>query len=69
MRGVASPRIQHGSGGLGALSPLRGGEERVGLGRTDEVSAAYRQARERTRNEAERAFLTARLTERETPPA
>ncbi|MFF3256072.1 hypothetical protein ACFYWP_34850 [Actinacidiphila glaucinigra] len=39
------------------------------LGRREEASAAYRRARELTRNEAERAFLTARLTERETPPA
>ena len=39
------------------------------LGRREEASAAYRRARELTLNEAERAFLTARLTERETPPA
>ncbi|MFG2306676.1 RNA polymerase sigma factor [Actinacidiphila glaucinigra] len=38
------------------------------LGRREEASAAYGQARELTRNEAERAFLAARLTERESPP-
>ncbi|PAZ11179.1 RNA polymerase subunit sigma-24 [Streptomyces sp. SA15] len=39
------------------------------LGRTDEAAAAYRQALELTGNEAERAFLTARLTHQETSPA
>ncbi|OAH11274.1 hypothetical protein STSP_54080 [Streptomyces jeddahensis] len=39
------------------------------LGRTDEAAAAYRQALELTGNEAERAFLTARLTDEETSPA
>ncbi|MFJ9831863.1 RNA polymerase sigma factor [Streptomyces sp. NPDC101169] len=36
------------------------------LGRTDEAAAAYRQALELTGNEAERAFLTARLTRHQT---
>ena len=39
------------------------------LGRTDEAAAAYRQALELTGNEAERAFLTGRLTDQETSPA
>jgi RNA polymerase sigma-70 factor (ECF subfamily) len=39
------------------------------LGRTDEAAAAYRQALELTGNEAERAFLTARLNGQETSPA
>ncbi|MFE2318592.1 RNA polymerase sigma factor [Streptomyces sp. NPDC059441] len=39
------------------------------LGRTDEAVAAYRQALELTGNEAERAFLTGRLTDLETSPA
>ncbi|MGW2445978.1 RNA polymerase sigma factor [Streptomyces sp. NPDC001675] len=38
------------------------------LGRTDEAAAAYRQALELTGNEAERAFLTARLTRHQTSP-
>ncbi|MER5381918.1 RNA polymerase sigma factor [Streptomyces sp. NPDC002688] len=36
------------------------------LGRTEEAAAAYRQALELTGNEAERAFLTARLTHQQT---
>ncbi|MFK4099639.1 RNA polymerase sigma factor [Streptomyces sp. NPDC019531] len=39
------------------------------LGRTDEAAVAYRQALELTSNEAERAYLTARLTDQETRPA
>jgi RNA polymerase sigma-70 factor (ECF subfamily) len=38
------------------------------LGRTDEAAAAYRQALELTDNEAERAFLTARLARHQTSP-
>ncbi|MFG2266565.1 RNA polymerase sigma factor [Streptomyces sp. NPDC048720] len=38
------------------------------LGRTDEAVAAYRQATELTGNEAERAFLTVRLTRHRTSP-
>ncbi|MGW1030104.1 RNA polymerase sigma factor [Streptomyces sp. NPDC002577] len=39
------------------------------LGRTDEAAAAYRQALELTGNEAERTFLTERLTDQEPSPA
>ncbi|HEY0695174.1 MAG TPA: RNA polymerase sigma factor [Kribbella sp.] len=39
------------------------------LGRTEEAAAAYRQALELTGNAAERAFLTERLTDKETSPA
>ncbi|MDX3233318.1 RNA polymerase sigma factor [Streptomyces sp. ME19-01-6] len=39
------------------------------LGRTNEAAAAFRQALELTGNEAEREFLTARLTDQETSPA
>ncbi|MGI5518251.1 RNA polymerase sigma factor [Streptomyces sp. CA-106131] len=38
------------------------------LGRTDQAAAAYREALELTGNEAERAFLAARLTHQQTTP-